>query len=31
LIPICLSFEEDAAHAGHKVLIEVNLYFANCW
>ncbi len=27
--PFCNSFGEVAQHAGHKVLMEVNLYFTN--
>jgi len=29
--PIHLSLEEVAVHAGHKVLMEVDYYFTDCW
>jgi hypothetical protein len=29
--PIHLPFEEVAAHAGHKVLMVVDIYFTDCW
>jgi hypothetical protein len=27
---ICLSLEEVAVHAGHEVLMKVDLYFTDC-